>query len=202
MKRSFLKDLGLTEEQINSILDEAGRDLENAKATANEEITRLKGDISTRDAQLDELKKSVKSSEDLESKITELQSKNKADAEAYEKQIRDIHVSNAVKEALGNAEAINQDVVKPLLTEFLSKAELKEGVVVGLDEEIKKLVEGETTSFLFKNKTPETQSPDLSGFTPADGKDISVNTFDKNTATYEELVAYQEAHPEMNIFKD
>lgn len=200
MKRSFLKELGLTEEQIDSILDEAGKDLTNAKATLNEEITKLKGDISTRDTQLEELKKSAKSSEDLESKIAELQEKNKLDSEAYEAKIKKINIDNAVEKALADAKARNQDVVKPLLAEFLSKAEITEGVVTGLDEEIKKLIGDEKTSFLFDTQAPAQTSVELSGVTPMDGKDIDSNGFDMKTATYDELVAYQAAHPEINIF--
>ena len=200
MKRSFLEKFDkLTKEEIDEILNEAGKDLESTKSTFNDEISKLKGDISTRDSQLEELKKSAKSIEDLESQIVTLQEKNKADAEAYEKKIKSVNIDNAVKEALTAAKAKNQDVIKPLLAEFLSNAEINEGVVKGLDEEIKKLVEGETTSFLFDNKP---QAPDLNGFTPVDGKDFNKNTFDKSTATYEQLVEYQNAHPEINIFKD
>lgn len=202
MKRSFLKDLGLTDEQIDSVLNEAGKDLESAKSTLQEEITRLKGDVSTRDSQLEELKKSAKSSEDLESQIATLQEKNKADAAEYEKKIRDIHVNNAVKDALTEAKAKNQDVIKPLLAEFLSKAEINEGVVKGLDEEIKKLVEGETTSFLFDSSADATPQASFTGITPTDGKDPQDQTFDKKTATYDQLVEYQKAHPEINIFEN
>lgn len=200
MKRNFLEKFDkLTKEEIDEILNENGKDLENTKSTLQEEIERLKGDISTRDSQFEELKKSVKSNESLESEITKLQEKNKADAEAYEKKIRDIHVNNAVKEALTDAKAKNQDVVKPLLTEFLSKAEVNGGVVKGLDEEIKKLVEGESTAFLFDSDKPQAS---FTGITPTDGKDPEGATFDKSTATYEQLVAYQEAHPEVNIFEN
>ena len=202
MKRSFLKDLGLTDEQIDSILNEAGKDLESTKSTLQEEIDRLKGDISTRDNQLEELKKSAKSSEDLESQIATLQEQNKANAAEYEKKIRDIHVNNAVKDALTEAKAKNQDVIKPLLAEFLSKAEINEGVVKGLDEEIKKLVEGETTSFLFDSATEATSQASFTGITPTDGKDPQDQTFDMKTATYEQLVEYQKSHPEVNIFEN
>lgn len=202
MKRSFLKEFGLNDDQIDAILNENGKDLESTKSTLNEEINRLKGDISTRDNQLEELKKSSKSIEDLESQIVKLQEQNKADAEASAKKIRDITINNAVKEALTDAKAKNQDVVKPLLAEFLSKAELNEGVVKGLDEEIKKLVEGENTSFLFNTEADAPKTPDLTGFTPTDGKDLTDNKFNMATASYEELVAYQEAHPEVNIFEN
>lgn len=200
MKRQFLKDFGLTDDQINTILDENGKDLENAKSSFADEIAKLKLDISTRDNQLEEVKKSIKSNEDLESKIAALQEKNTADAKAYEDKIRSINIDNAVKEALSKAQAKNHDVVKPLLAEFLSKAEVNEGVVTGLDEEIEKLIGDEKTSFLFDTQENTQPSVELSGVTPIDGKDIESNGFDMKTATYDELVAYQAAHPEINIF--
>ena len=200
MKRQFLKDFGLTDDQINTILDENGKDLENAKSSFADEIAKLKLDISTRDNQLEEVKKSIKSNEDLESKIAALQEKNTADAKAYEDKIRSINIDNAVKESLSKAQAKNHDVVKPLLAEFLSKAEVNEGVVTGLDEEIEKLIGDEKTSFLFDTQENTQPSVELSGVTPIDGKDIESNGFDMKTATYDELVAYQAAHPEINIF--
>jgi len=75
-------------------------------------------------------------------------------------------------------------------------------VVKGLDEEIKKLVEGETTSFLFDSVTEATPAANFTGITPTDGKDPNDQTFDKTTATYEQLVEYQKAHPEVNIFEN
>ena len=52
------------------------------------------------------------------------------------------------------AKAKNNTAVKALLVDFIGKAELAEdGTVKGLDDEVKKLVEGKDTAFLFEKST-------------------------------------------------
>lgn len=62
MKRKFLEDMGLTKEQVDSILDENSQDIGKAKGdldTANQEITSLREQIVDRDSQLETLKNST-----------------------------------------------------------------------------------------------------------------------------------------------
>lgn len=52
MKRKFLEDMGLTKEQVDSILDENSQDIGKAKGdldTANQEITSLREQIVDRE---------------------------------------------------------------------------------------------------------------------------------------------------------
>ena len=57
--------------------------------------------------------------------------------------------------ALTNSKAKNNTAVKALLADFIGKAEIADdGTVKGLDDEVKKLVEGKDTAFLF-DKAPE-----------------------------------------------
>ena len=67
MKRKFLEDLGLTKEQIDSVMAENGRDIEAEK----EKVT-------TTTAELEDLKNQLK---EANSTITDLK-KNNADNEA------------------------------------------------------------------------------------------------------------------------
>lgn len=61
------------------------------------------------------------------------------------------------------AKAKNQKVILPLLSEFLTKAQIDDdGNVYGLDEQIKKLAADESTSFLFESA----QKNSLSGVIP------------------------------------
>lgn len=62
MKRKFLEDMGLTKEQVDSILDENSQDIGKVKGdldTANQEITSLREQIVDRDSQLEILKNST-----------------------------------------------------------------------------------------------------------------------------------------------
>ena len=65
-----------------------------------------------------------------------------------------LKISNAVELALTGAKAKNTVAVKALLADVIAKAELAEdGTVKGLDDEVKKLVEGKDTAFLFDKAT-------------------------------------------------
>ena len=62
MKRKFLEDMGLTKEQVDSILDENSQDIGKVKGdldTANQEITSLREQIVDRDNKLETLKNST-----------------------------------------------------------------------------------------------------------------------------------------------
>ena len=62
MKRKFLEDMGLTKEQVDSILDENSQDIGKVKGdldTANQEITSLREQIVDRDSKLETLKNST-----------------------------------------------------------------------------------------------------------------------------------------------
>ena len=62
MKRKFLEDMGLTKEQVDSILDENSQDIGKVKGdidTANQEITSLREQIVDRYSKLETLKNST-----------------------------------------------------------------------------------------------------------------------------------------------
>lgn len=62
MKRKFLEEIGLTKEQVDSILDENSQDIGKVKGdldTANQEITSLREQIVDRDIKLETLKNST-----------------------------------------------------------------------------------------------------------------------------------------------
>ena len=118
MKRKFLEDMGLTKEQVDSILDENSQDIGKAKGdldTANQEITSLREQIAT------------------------LQADNKAKDEAHNTEIKQLKIDSAVLTALTGAKAKNNTAVKALLKD-LDKAEFAEdGTIKGLAEQIEVL---------------------------------------------------------------
>ena len=65
--------------------------------------------------------------------------------------MKSLRVGNAVELALKSAGAKNNTAARALMAEFLAKAELADdGSVKGLDAEIKRLVDGADTGFLFE----------------------------------------------------
>ena len=162
MKRKFLEDLELDKDVIDKIMAENGKDIEAAKGDLTEITTErdnLKKDIAARDEQIETLKKSAGSNEDLKKQIESLQAENKA-----------TKINGAIEKALTAAKALNITAAKALLKD-LDKAELSDdGTVKGLDEQIKALQKDEGTKFLFA-APEESKKTQIKGMTPTDGGD-------------------------------
>lgn len=159
MKTDFLKNLGITEQSvIDAIMAENGRDIENVKknnASMETEIEGLKAQLTERDTQLTELKKTVGDNEKLTAKIAELEETNKTTKSEYEGKLEALRKDNEIESKLRDAKAKSVKAVKALLN---SEEDL--------DKQIKKLVEDEATSFLFES-AQQVQPP--KGTEPAGG---------------------------------
>lgn len=200
MTKESLMQMGLTDEQATKVM-EALNGAFVPKSRFNEVNTELqtaKNTIKERDTQLEELKKSTGDVKALNDKITELQTANAEQKKAHDAEMKALKISNAVEMALTTAKAKNNVAAKALLSEFLTKAELAEdGTVKGLDAEIKKLVDGESTAFLFDKPTGN----QIKGAKPAEKSDVppSGTGADLSKMTYEELTKYLEDHPDAKI---
>ena len=156
MTKEKLLEWGLTEEQANKVMEGLNGSFVT-KARFNEvntELTKAKATITERDGQLEALKKSGADATALQEQITQLQADNKKKDADHAAELKALKISNAVELALTGAKAKNTTAVKALLADFIAKAELAEdGTVKGLDDEVKKLVEGKDTAFLFDKAT-------------------------------------------------
>lgn len=152
MTKEKLMEWGLTEEQANKVMEGLNGSFVTKSRfnEVNEENKTLKAQVSERDEQIETLKKSAGDNTELQNQITALQEANKQKDKDHANEIKALKISNAVDVALTNAKAKNNTAVKALLVDFIGKAELAEdGTVKGLDDEVKKLVEGKDTAFLF-----------------------------------------------------
>lgn len=161
MKRKSLEELGLEKDVIDKIMTENGNDINAAKAELSgvtAERDKLKQDIKEREGQIETLKKSAGSGEDLKKQIEALQAENRKEKISY-----------AVEKALTAAKAKNVTAAKAMLKD-LDKAEFSEdGSIKGLSEQIKALQKDEATKFLFEEEKP--QKPKMTGASPADPDD-------------------------------
>lgn len=192
MKRTELEAMGLSKEQMDSIMKINGEDIENAKAVNTAEITNLKAENETlskqvkdRDEQIDTLKESTGDNEELKKQIEQLQAENKAKDKAHAKELNQLKVDTAVEKALTDGGAKNTKAVKALLE--LKDAKLSDdGTVKGLAEQIEKLKADEGSKFLFKENGQEQQSQmQFKGFQPG----ISTIVPDSKQAGYEARLA-------------
>lgn len=136
MTKEELLALGLTEEQTAKVVEDYGKnyvskDQFNAK---NEELKSVKGELTTLNSEIDNLKKSNADNAELAKQIETM----KADAESrkaeYENKIAQLEIDNIVNVALSNAKAKNNVAVRALLD--LTDAKVKDGKIKGLDEQL------------------------------------------------------------------
>lgn len=156
MTKENLLEWGLTEEQANKVMEGLNGSFVTKSRfnEVNTELTNAKNTIKERDTQLETLKKSTGDTKALQDQITQLQTDNANQKKAHEAELKALKIGNAVDMALTGAKAKNNTAVKALMADFIGKAELAEdGTVKGLDDEVKKLVEGKDTAFLFEKST-------------------------------------------------
>lgn len=169
-KEDFLK-LGFTEEQAEKAAEASAEELKGFIPKVrfdevNNSKKQLETDIKTRDEQLEALK--AVDAEGLKAEIEKLQGENKTAKEKYEADLKKIQIDNAVEKALMGAKAKNVKAVKALLD--LDNAELDGETIKGLDDQLKKLQEGEDSKFLFEATDTKNQNI-FKGIKPGEKKD-------------------------------
>lgn len=193
MKREMLKEIGLTDEQIDKVMAENGADIEKQKAaaeTSKAELDGLKSQLAERDKQLKELQSGAGDNAALKEQLEALQQANKEQKAAFEQQMQDLRFQAALQTELIKADVIDADLVNVKLDK--SKIKLNDdGTLAGLSEQL----EGLKTSygFLFKQQT----APVITGAEPAN----KTKSVDKpvEQMTYSEMMAYMAANPDAKI---
>lgn len=197
MKRDFLKNLGLADDVIESIMSENSKDiiaaqddLENYRKQAKE----LQDDIKNRDKQIADLKKNNANNEELQEQLTQIQADNKKQKEDYEFKIKQLKIDTAVDKAITARRGKNVKAIKALLD--LENVEVGEdGTINGLSEQLEQLTNAEDSAFLFD---VEDNKPKPSGARVSTGGPTP-NEFDFNKATYTEMVEFLNANPGTKI---
>ena len=158
MKRKFLEDMGLTKEQIDSIMEENGKDVNAAKDGLDQtrtELQQTKDQLSERDGQLEDLKKASGDNAELRKQISDLQDENRQKDAEHQEEIRNLRLDAAIRSAIGNS-AQDADLVAGLI----DKGKLllsDDGKVTGLNEQVKALKESK--AFLFKEEADPAEKP-------------------------------------------
>ena len=181
-----------SQEELKSFIPKSRFDeVNNAKNTAE-------ALVKERDAQIEEVKKSVGDNEELKKQIETLQADNKAKDDAHAAEIKKLKIDSAIETALSGAKAKNNLAVKALLKD-LENAELGEdGTIKGLAEQIEALQKSD--SYLFEVKESKKMKgaepgqgadPDFKGLTKEQFNKMSykekVNLFNENKELYDSL---------------
>lgn len=197
MKREFLKNMELTDEQIDAIMAENGKDVNGLKERVNSltaEKDGLQSQLTERDTQLKDLKGKVKDSDELTTEIEQLQKANKEAKDKYEADLTAQQKSFLVDKALTNAGARNAKAVSSLLD--LDSVEVKDGQLTGLDDQLKALRESD--GYMFKEDPQPSESQPQGGvrITGGQPKPESAPKIDMAHASYQEIKEFKEAHPD------
>jgi len=200
MKKEDLIKLGLDEDLAKKVADASAEELKGFIPKArfdevNNEKKTLEKTVSERDAQLETLKNETGDVEALKTKITELQTENKTKDETHAEEVKQLKIDAAISAALTAAKAKNEKAAKALLEP--EKLELADdGTIKGLDEQVKKLTESDDSKFLFEGEKKtklKGAKPGESGIEDGDKKP------DFAKMSYEELAAYMEENPDVEI---
>jgi SMC interacting uncharacterized protein involved in chromosome segregation len=138
MKRETLKEHGLTDEQIDFVMAENGKDVNPLNEKVNSltsERDGLQKQVTDRDSQLNDLKKSTKDNDELQSQIKKLQEDNKNAQQKYQNDLAAQTKSFKIEGALRDAKARNVKAVLSLID--TDKVEVgKDGNLSGLTDQI------------------------------------------------------------------
>lgn len=192
MTKEQLQALNLTEEQINAIIEDYGKNYVS-KAQFNEkndaykqaklEIENLTNDIST-------LSEANKANEALQSQIKELQdaaTKREAD---YNENIKNMKIDTAITKALSKSGAMNETI----LTGLLDRTKIaigEDNTITGIQEQIVALKESDP--YLFKQDS-------IKGVVPGDATPKTHDGITKeqfNKMSYLDRVRLQETNPDL-----
>lgn len=159
MKREDLKDLELSKDAIDKIMELHGKDIESTKAKTEEKIkTEFEKQISERDKQLEELKKVDVAS--YEQKIKEIQEENMKSKSEFENQLKQTKIDLSIENALIKAGAKNAQVFKSMVD--TSKIIVDNDKIIGLDEQLETIKKDYSWGFGAEQEvitTGQTQTP-------------------------------------------
>lgn len=156
MKKEDLIALGIDEETAKSVMALHGKTVTqlNAQvATVEGERDSAKQELAANQAELDTLKESAKGNEALEQQLADLQAKFDESKTNSDKQLLEQQKDFAIKLALKEAQALDDDIVLAQLDKETIK--VVDGKLQGFDEQLKGLQESK--AFLFQQEEAQGQ---------------------------------------------
>ena len=192
MTKEQLRAINLTEEQINAIIEDYGKNYvskaqfnekNDAYKQAKQEIENLTNDIST-------LSEANKANEALQSQIKELQDAATQREADYNENIKNMKIDTAITKALSKSGAMNETI----LTGLLDRTKIaigEDNTITGIQEQIVALKESDP--YLFKQDS-------IKGVVPGDATPKTHDGITKeqfNKMSYLDRVQLQETNPDL-----
>lgn len=196
MKREFLKELGLEDEAIDSIMKEHGKTVNDIKEKADKvdglqsQIEDLQGQIKERDTQLEDLSEKAKNNKELTAEIDRLKEENENAANEWKEKLEKQAFDFKLEKTLSDNKAKNPKAVKALLD--IDSIKLDGETLLGLDDQLKALQESD--GYLFGEDEPA----GLRGRQPHPGnpEPKGITRDDINKMSYKERVKFKKENPD------
>lgn len=156
MNRETLKELGLTDEQVDSVMASHGKVVNATKEEltgAQSELESYKTQLASRDTQLEELSGKATGNEELQATISALKDANEAAKTQHQAELSATKLNYELDQALLINKARNPRAVKALLDSEVIKLG-EDGRVVGLAEQLEGLKESDPYLFADDSTTP------------------------------------------------
>lgn len=137
MKKEQLANIGLTEDQISQVFALYGTSVQKFKddvASKESELESVRGQLTQRDKDLNDLKKKGADVEDIQQKLEDLQAKYKQDTEALEMKLADENKSRLIDAELAKAGVRDAEIFEKILNK--DEISVKDGKLIGLTEQI------------------------------------------------------------------
>lgn len=153
MNKEDLIALGIEEDVAKSVMALHGKTVTNLNAkvaTAESERDNAKQELATNQTELNALKESAQGNDDLTQKLADLQIKFDEAKTNSEKQLSEQQKDFAIKLALNEAQALDNDIVLGQLDREMIK--VVDGKLQGFEEQLNGLKENK--AFLFQNSDP------------------------------------------------
>lgn len=182
MKTEELKAQGLTDEQVNYVMAEYGKDMTASKtkiATLEDELKVQKGVVEEKNTKIKELE-----GVDIEALKKAEYEKGKAEGTA---EMETFKFNNALDNALREAKVKDSKAISGLLK--MDEIKFEDGKITGLDEQIKTLKESHDYLFHSDKKNPKFTDATKG----AGGEEITKEVFAK--MGYKERLALKQTDP-------
>lgn len=192
MTKEQLQALNLTDEQINAIIEDYGKNYVSKTQfnEKNDAYKQAKQEIENLTTDINNLSEANKANEALQSQIKELQdaaTKREAD---YNESIKTLKIDTAITKALSKSGAMNETI----LTGLLDRTKIaigEDNTVTGIQEQIVALKESDP--YLFKQDSIKGVVP--GDATPKTNDGITKEQFNK--MSYLDRVQLQETNPDL-----
>ena len=122
MKREFLKGLEISDEIIDKIMSENGKDIESTKAKFAD-YEEIKGKLTEYEKTIEELTGKASNVEEVNAELEKLKNELKSREEQTAKELKDKQLTENIISAFGDKKFINDYTKNALISEI--KAELK-----------------------------------------------------------------------------